>query len=370
MFQNSVKIGRLFGIDLGFTPFWLMIYLFFSLQMAGVISQGGLLSTQISTPLATGLGFLLIGLLYVSIIAHEYGHSLTARIFGINTKRIILHVFGGVALLEGEPKSPKEEFWITIMGPAVSFFLALLFLGFYFLSLITGFEVGQLGFGFLATINGFMFVFNLLPGFPMDGGRLVRAGIWAFTGDYLKSTRIAGMGGKLVGYSIAALGVYRMFFTEIGIFNGVLNVMIGFFIANLASRVVKEAEFTNIYRNKTVRDYLRPNIQVLQADATVYEAGSLMRLFMNQEMFPVVHNNKIIGHVSQQILNTVQPHQYHWVHLGEICQPIETNRIISADLLAINALEKLSAGKFSSLAVFEGRKLLGFIYGVDLMNQR
>lgn len=370
MFQNSFKFGRLFNIDLGFTPFWLMIYLFFSLQMATFIAEPGMLGAAVSTPFATVMGFLLVALLYASILAHEFGHSLTARHFGINTKRIILHIFGGVALLEGEPKSPKQEFWITVMGPFVSLVLAVGFWALYVVSAFTGSELGQVGFGFLATVNSFMFLFNLLPGFPMDGGRLVRSALWAFTGNYLKSTKIAGFGGQLVGYGIAALGVFRLFYTEIGMVGGVLNIIVGFFIARLAVQAVREAEFTNIYRTKKVRDYLRRNLQIIPADSTVYDAEQIMRMSFGQEMFPVIHNGKIIGQISQASLNSVQPHQFHWIRVGEICQPIESGQMISADLLAINALEKLSAGRFSSLAVFEGRRLVGFIYGSDLLNLR
>jgi len=191
--------------------------------------------------LVTGLGFL------ASILAHEYGHALTGRRFGVGCRSIMLHIFGGVAGLDRHPPTAKSEFWIAIAGPAVSFALGIGLFTFSILSLVV-FGEGLLSAGCitLGYINLVLGAFNLIPAFPMDGGRVLRAGVWHRTKDFIKSTKIAVHVGKVFGglaigaAVLMSLGIYIPYF-GVGVFNGIWLGLLAALIMWMGEQELKNA---------------------------------------------------------------------------------------------------------------------------------
>ena len=179
--------------------------------------------------------------LYASIVAHEYGHALTARRFGIQTRAITLHFFGGVAKITSEPRTPGQELLIAIAGPAVSLTLAALAYG-AFVALETAGVGGAVGYCLLqlSFMNLILGVFNLLPGYPMDGGRVLRALLWWRSGNHRRASYLAARGGEMVAYGLMALGVVGVV-APLPMF-GMTTILMGWFLLSLARGERRRAE--------------------------------------------------------------------------------------------------------------------------------
>lgn len=244
------RLGKIFGIDVFLN--WTTLILAFLLTnwfsdsyMRMVPDAHPVVATMAA--LVTGLGFL------ASILAHEFGHALTGRRFGVGCRSIMLHIFGGIAGLDGHPPTAKSEFWIAIAGPAVSFALGvgLLILSIFSL-LLFGEGLLSVGLVSLGYINLVLGAFNLVPAFPMDGGRVLRAGVWHKTKDFIKSTKIAVHTGKVFGglaigaAVLMSLGIYIPFF-GVGLFNGIWLGLLAALIMWMGEQELKQARMRRMY---------------------------------------------------------------------------------------------------------------------------
>lgn len=364
----SLRIGRLFGIDVGIDVSWLLIFavLTYSLsrEFAGELGVGS----------ASALVFAAVTtlLMYASVLAHEYGHALTARFFGIRTARIILHLFGGVAFLESEPRRPRDEFWITVAGPAVSFVLAALF-GAVAWALYLGDAPGQVRLivETVAFINLSLGIFNCLPGFPMDGGRVVRSALWAATGDLLLATRIAALGGGLVGLlmiGLGGLGVLAAMATGDASFalGGLLQLLLGGFLINLAWMSARQTEVQQKLDNLKVHRLMRPVSAVVPADLPVARVMEAYRGPNMPEHFPVVDGARLLGNLSLRHIDALPERQWEWVRARELARPYQLEHTLNLQTGALDALRLMQRLNRSCAPVFEGRRLVGFVFHRDI----
>lgn len=364
----SLKIGRLLGIDVAVDVSWLLIFAVLTYSISGEFQD------QLGIAASSALGFAALTtlLMYASVLAHEYGHALTARFFGIRTARIILHVFGGVAFLEREPQRPRDEFWITVAGPAVSFVLAAFFWAATFLMEAKG-APGYLVLGAqtLALINTSLGVFNCLPGFPMDGGRVVRSAIWAATGDVLLATRIAAVGGGLVGLGLmglGAVGVVLAFATGDGAFafGGALQMMLGAFLINLAWMSARQTELHVKLDRLKVGALMRPVRAVVPADLLL---ARVVEDFNHPDMpdqFPVVDGTRLVGNLSMRDIAAIPERQWEWTRARELARPYRPEQTLRPQSGAVDALHLLRRLNRSCAPVFEGRRLLGYVFDRDI----
>lgn len=358
----SIKLGRLFGIEVALDVTWFLIAMILVFNLSQVLGAAG----DYTTAARIVWSAILVVMLFASVLAHEFGHALTARAFGIGTRRIVLHLFGGVALIESEPDRPRDEFWITAAGPAVSFLLAFAFAGLWLAATTTGAATMVLEvLGYLAIMNGFLAVFNCLPGFPMDGGRVVRSAIWAATGDFLLSTRIAAWGGVVVGLSLSMLG-FLMLMNGAG---GLLMILLGIFLVYLARSSARQAEFAAVFRGRTVRDFMRPVVAVVPADATLGEVAEAYFRRFDGAHFPVVDGDQLLGRITDEDLRRFEPRQWDWVAAREAMRPYDPASLLSPGMPALKALQHIAGTGARCEAVFEGRRLLGFVFATDLMRQ-
>lgn len=221
---RGVPLGRVFGIPLS-VSFSLLPLLAIMLILLTADLQYGVWNL----PFAGALLFLLYG----SVVAHELGHALVARHYGIRTAAINLHLFGGVAQITQEPSRPRHEFWIAVAGPAVSVSLAFMLGSIALLALNLNAPAGVMDLlVFAVAANLLLGVFNLLPGFPMDGGRVLRAFLWARWNSYARATRVASRVGEGVGWTLSGLGILGV----LGVIPGtsIMTVLVGMFIVGLA----------------------------------------------------------------------------------------------------------------------------------------
>ncbi len=252
MSGKKIPLFKIFGIQINLDFSWFIVFFlitftfatgFFPYQYPG---YNPILYWIVSAVAAV--------LLFVSVLLHELGHSLVARRFGIPVKEIDLFIFGGVAMIEEEAHSPKEEFLIAIAGPIVS-----IILGFFFLILAWFYPKDDLINGlinYLMYANFLIGVFNLIPAFPLDGGRILRAFLWQKTGDLLKATKFASDAGKLFGIFLAILG---FFYIIAGSFiNGVWLILIGFFVYNAAINNFEASKFRLYLSRYKVENFMEP----------------------------------------------------------------------------------------------------------------
>ena len=238
MQQGSIRLGRILGVPLSMNLGVLVIGALLSWSLATVVLPNG-------APGLTGSVYWSVGAIgavvfLASLLAHEMAHAIVARRNDVQVTGITLWLFGGFAQFENEPKTPGAEFRITAAGPATSLGLAALFVGAWAgLSAIGAPEVYSTMFGWLGIINGFLGVFNLLPGAPLDGGRILAAGLWKLRGDRVRGRIGAAKVGKFVGLGLVGLGVAEML--ALGGFGGIWTALIGWFLFNAAR--VEERHF-------------------------------------------------------------------------------------------------------------------------------
>jgi len=266
--RPAIRIGRIFGIEVGLDWSWLFIFLLITFSL----TQGFVHEESWGHGRAWGAGLLTSVLFFVSILLHELGHSLTSQLLGLPVRSITLFIFGGLARLSGEPTRPRDDFLIAAAGPAVSVTLGLAFLLGGRLMPDSGAvaDILRVSFDWLGVTNLMLAAFNLVPGFPLDGGRLLRALVWHFSGSFEKATYAASAIGTGFAYALIATGIFTALFLG-ALFAGMWLAFIGWFLLTAArgtaQRVTLERELGCV-PIATAMDTLEPTVDV---DATVAE---------------------------------------------------------------------------------------------------
>jgi len=229
--MSGFRLGRIFGIDVRVHPSWFIIALLLVWILATAALPGDF--PEVAGPVRLAMAVSIMILFFLSLLAHELAHSLVAKLRGIPVRRITFFLFGGMAETTRDSRSPGEEFLIAIAGPAMSVLLAGAFLGFWWAGLTAAWPGWVNGTAaYLAILNVVLAVFNMLPGYPMDGGRVLRAAIWKVTGDATRATRWASRVGELLALLLMAYGVWQAF--AVDLIGGMWLVLIALFIRNAA----------------------------------------------------------------------------------------------------------------------------------------
>lgn len=285
----------------------------------------------------------------VSIILHEMGHTLVARASGLPIRSITLFVFGGVAEMEGEPKAPKTELLMAVAGPLVS-----VALGVGFLSASTLFPAATLPeyhgvLHYLGVLNFALAAFNMAPAFPMDGGRVLRALIWMFTGDADRATRVAARAGELVGMLLMALGAITALAT--GLVTGLWWVIIGWFIFSMARAHGIQVEAKRLLAGAKVMDLMTPNPITAPADISVQEFIDTILARFPHDLIPVVSDGRAVGGAGFKEAQATPRETWRDVRLGDIATPIAGIPTAAQHEPIEAALERLQRAQASRLLV-------------------
>lgn len=278
MGAGSIQLARLFGIRIGASPSWFIVLFVMVYALSGYFRD----TLSGSNQQALLVAIVAAALFFVSIVLHELGHALVARRNGISTSGIDLWFFGGVAKLDRDTRSPGEEFRISAAGPAVTAVIVVA-AGLLAVGLSSADEVLDSArfadvevspvialLSWLATINLFLLVFNLVPAFPLDGGRIARAIAWRVTGDKHRGTRIAGRMGQAFSYLMIGGGAYLALTTDP--FNGIWFMVLGFFLGQGARGAVRSADFSESIDGVTVADVMDPRPATVPGSAPAAEA--------------------------------------------------------------------------------------------------
>ena len=305
--------------------------------------------------------------LFASIIFHELWHSLVARKFGLSIKEITLFIFGGVANMEEEPPSPKAEFLMTIAGPLASLFLSGLFYGLYRVAQGTNWGLPAAGVvGYLGWINLILALFNLIPAFPLDGGRILRSALWSWKRNLRWATRIASRIGFGFGIFLIIMGVFTIITG--GFIGGMWWVLIGMFVLSASKMSYQQLLIRQALEGEPVRHFVKTD------PVTVPPATPIDRLVEDYvykyhfKMFPVSDNHKPIGCITTRQVKEIPRNEWHQHTVGELATPCTNDNTVRANTDTIQALSTLNRTHSSRLMVIDDSdQLVGMLTLKDLL---
>ncbi len=310
MIGQSVKLTKIRGIDIGIHYSWFIVFVLITFSLTTRFASEHpqwTLAEHYMVGIATSLLF------FSSILVHELAHSFVALAKGMPVRSITLFVFGGVAQIGREPDRPMTEFQIAIAGPIAS---ALLAVGFGVIAYLGGDQFERLSAlaGWLASINLMLAVFNLVPGFPLDGGRIFRAALWHMTGDLTKATRIAAGTGQGIGYVLIFFGIVTSF--TINWFSGLWLAFIGWFLMNAAQESVVQVSVRSALSGLAVEDVMSRDCPVVPARMALAELVREHILKTGQRCFIVVEGSRLEGLVTLHQIKAVPQERWAQVSVG------------------------------------------------------
>ncbi len=361
--RTSWRILRLFGIDIKIDSSWLLIFGIVTWALASQYFPAQY--PQWSLGLYWLVGVITSLLLFLSILAHELTHSLVARRKGETVRSITLFVFGGVAEIADEPDTPMKEFVISLAGPISSLAIALIFV-------VIGLTLGgasepiAASAKYLAYINLFLALFNLVPGFPLDGGRVLRAIVWKVTGNLKRATRIASTTGQIVAYLLIILGILQILMGFF--FNGLWIALIGWFIHNAATRGYQQVLLKEMLMGVRVRDLMNENFVGVHPDLSVRELIENHILKEKERVFLVIDDGQLNGIVCLEDVKSVLPEKRDMTSIREIMTPRDKLMAVSPEDDGNAVLAKLASGKIHQVPVMEGGKIRGIVCRNDILD--
>ncbi|OGI64102.1 MAG: peptidase M50 [Candidatus Muproteobacteria bacterium RBG_16_60_9] len=363
MFTRRFTLFKLFGFEVKLDLSWLVL----GFLVAWSLAQG--MFPSIVPGLARETYWLMgvagaFGLLF-SIIFHELSHALVARRRGLRMHGITLFIFGGVAEMADEPRDAKTEFLMAVGGPIASFVLAFVF---YQLYLFVGRDTPTAVSGVLyyfAFVNLLLGAFNLVPGFPLDGGRMLRAALWGWKKDLRWATRVSAAIGGGFGMALILLGVFV--FVQGNFVTGMWYFLIGMFLRNAAGMSYQQLLVRDAIKGESVRRFMNPQIVTVDPGITVARLVSDFVYQSHHKAYPVVQYDRLMGIVSTDQIKTVPPPEWDRRTVHEIMLPSTSDNTIGPDTDVLNAWNRMSRTGKSRLMVVENKKLLGMLALSDLM---
>jgi Zn-dependent protease/CBS domain-containing protein len=362
MLRNSIKLFTIRGIEVGVHYSWLVIFLLLTWSLTLVFRE----TLRHLAPLEYWvLAVIASLLLFVSVLIHELAHSFMALARGLGARSITLFIFGGVSNLTGEAKQPSTEFVVAIVGPITSFVLAALS---YAVAVVADEPRVSLIFGYLAFINLVLGGFNLVPGFPLDGGRVLRSILWQITGSMRRATEYAAFVGRLVAYGLFALAVW-FFLVDSNIISGIWFGAIAWFLHSAASSSVQQQVLESRLRQVRVADVVRGDEQAVSPQTTVAELIDDYLLPRNRRAMPVVANDQLVGIVTVSDITRVPPAERARVAVAQVMSSRDSLISVRPDAPLRDAVELLAEHDLEQLPVLDGSRLVGLLTRADVMRQ-
>jgi len=299
-------------------------------------------------------GILAALLLFASVAFHELAHSYVAKKYSLTIESITLFIFGGVAQLKGEPPHPKAEFWIAIAGPLSSFILSAFF---FFLSLNMSGGAKAL-FTYLTRINFLLGVFNLIPGFPMDGGRVLRSAIWKKKRDYFFATQKASSIGRGIALFFIFFGLFSLLTGGTG---GLWLMFIGWFLYSAAQASYQQATLQEVLSGLKVKDIMVREMQTIEPSISLDEAVDRYFLRFAYGGFPVIEGGKFLGILTLKEVKNVPREDWGRVKVIDVYVPHEKRWEVSPEDDVIKALELMLKEDKGRIVVTERDRIIGLI---------
>ncbi len=355
MIGQSVKLATIRRIDIGIHYSWFIIFVLITVTLTARFSSEHPHWTpaeHYAVGIATSLLF------FASILFHELAHSFVALAKGIPVRAITLFVFGGVAQIGREPDRPLTEFQIAIAGPIASGLLALCFGTVVYLAGDQFERVSALAV-WLASINLLLAVFNLLPGFPLDGGRILRAGIWYMSGSLVKATRVAGATGQVLGSAFIFVGIWTGF--SVSWFSGLWMALIGWFLLNAAQESVAQVSVRSVLTGLKAEDVMVRECLTVDGDRTLADLVDDEILRTGHRCFLVSSEGRVEGLVTLHQVKAVPRDLWSRTAIRAAMTPLSRVRVVGPETPIMEVLQTMEQDDINQVPVTVGGRLLGII---------
>jgi Zn-dependent protease/CBS domain-containing protein len=361
--MRGIRIGSVLGFEIRIDSSWFILFALILWSFSYMVFPRQVPDRTVSTYLIMGLSGTL--LFFVSLLAHEIAHSLVARWKDIPVEGITLFLFGGMAHTRMEAETPGDEFQIAAAGPLMSMLIAVLLVGAFWLGAQLGWPRTVLAvFQYIAILNVILAVFNLLPGFPLDGGRLFRAIVWKVTGDVHRATRVASAGGRWLAYVLIAFGLMSAFAGNV--LGGMWMVFIGWFLRNAAISSYQQHLLLNVLSRVRAAQAMTPDPDTVPDYATVREL--LDEYFMRRRhgAYPVTRGDETVGLVTLHAVREVPREERDTRTAGDVMVAADENIVVRPDERMVAVLDKLRGSPAHRLLVMSDGALLGIITASDI----
>ena len=364
--KEGIKLFKVLGIEISLDFSWFIIFFLVTWSLASGYFP-------FKYPFFAPGTYWLMGtissvLLFATVLMHELSHSVVANMNGLNIRRIKLFVFGGVAQLNREPQSPRIEFDVAIAGPICSFILHFVFKG--MASSISAIWPGQgqnavvVILTYLSFINLFLAIVNLIPAYPLDGGRVLRAFLWARTRSLRRATAIASNIGKLFALVLILNGFVVAIRGELA---GLWYVFIGMFLFGAAKMGYENVLLRDAMSGSRVGEVMSPAITINDVGMTLDRAIDRYFFHYHHSSFPVMQKGKLAGMLNLARIKQVPREDWHKITVGQCLEPMDPLTVVRAGDKTINILRRLAEHANEHFMVMQGEQIVGIITRVDIM---
>jgi len=358
--KATIKLFKIFGIQIGLHYSWLLIAVLVVLSLAGQFTAT---NPQWGANVIWGVSILTALLFFATIVIHELSHAAIAKSRGLPVRSITLFALGGVAQIEKEASDAKTEFWMGIAGPITSALIGLICLG---IAAAIGWNPSyrhQLPWaamlGWLGIINLALALFNMVPGFPLDGGRVLRGAIWWITGDASRATRIATSVGQLIAFAFIILGLFR-FFNGAG-FGGLWLTFIGWFLLDAARSSYAQFETIERLRGLRVRDVMTNDCPAIDGSTSLQTFVDDYLLRSGKRCFVVEEDGRLVGIITPHEVKDVNRQQWPQLPVRDVMRPLTRLHAVKPETNLTEALETMGREDVNQLPVMTNNQLAGII---------
>ncbi|HLG61946.1 MAG TPA: site-2 protease family protein [Ktedonosporobacter sp.] len=362
MMSGSIHIGKIAGIDITVHVSWFVILVLLTWSLATGWFQ--VLYPGWPTLMYWIVGVLSALLLFASVFVHELAHSLVARARGLPVKSITLFIFGGISNIEQEPKSPGVEFQMAVIGPLTSLLIAGLS---YLLLFAIGLGTSPLAamLGYLAIANGLLGVFNLVPGFPLDGGRILRSIVWKISGNLRTATRVATVAGQSIAYLLIFLGFWLILGSSI--LDGIWLGLIGWFLLNSAQSANIQATLETMLKGVVVSEVMNPHPATVPANISLQKLVDDLFLPNGWRSAFVMQADRFAGLITLSDIRHIPREQWAQTPVGLAMTPVEKLHLVSPQQSLNEILPVMVAQDINQLPVVADGLLVGVLGREDIV---
>jgi Zn-dependent protease/predicted transcriptional regulator len=358
----GIGIGRIRGIEIRIHWSWFIILVLLTWSFADGLYRD--LYEDWSDGQRWIAAIITSGLFFLSVLLHELSHAFVAQRYGMTVPSITLFVFGGVSSIAGEMRTAREEFAVAIAGPLMSWVLALVFGGLWLVTQGTG--AGGV-FGYLAFINGALGFFNLLPGFPLDGGRVLRSIVWGRSKSIVRATKVAASVGSIIAYLMIGIGLLSVFY--FGLLGGIWYVLIGLFLKSAA-----EGSYQAMLADRALRDVdasavMQPPSQPIEASMTVQQLVDERLLRAAERAYLVGSDGHVIGLVTATDITRLPREQWARTAVTSVMVPAEQVRTVTPGTDLVEAMRLMQQYDIHQLPVLDEGRLVGMLTRGDVLRQ-
>ena len=367
MLQGGIPIGKAFGIPLKLHWSWFIIFALVTWSLAASYFPTTYPNWNMTTKIVAGL--LTSLLFFASVLVHELMHSIVALREGIHIEGITLFILGGVSQMTEEPKTAKDEFRMAIAGPGSSLVLGVIFWGIWFA--LRGSNTGSIQFlagisYWLGYINLALGIFNLIPGFPLDGGRVLRSLIWWRGGKLKNATKIASNIGRIIGFLFILGGIYLVFTGNW--FNGIWFALIGWFLESAAVGSYRQLVIQDMLKGHSASEIMSTDCQMVQSDLTIERLVNENIMASGRRCFPVVSEGRVQGMITLRDIQSIPREQWNYKLVREAMTPLNKLKAIKPDEDLNTVLNTLSQNDINQLPVVEGNTVVGMVARDNIIN--